>query len=219
MVISALETLLYCLGIFYALIFLGMIGSLMWNRFSGSVRETYTLKLCECLQPQDHLPEMVFPDIQYAFNRRVLIRLLVELSSMLEGVEGRILRLIFHENGLDFHILRECRLHNDYRKINAMSVFIDIPIPDHIQKELSRFFDSQNNELRMVALLVWLNREPETMMDRLAGYPHLLSDRDCANIYSLAQRRSVAYTEAEKLLASSNPSVVRFGERVLRLNA
>ena len=218
MVTTALETLLYCLGLFYSLIILGLFGSFLLNRFSRGIRETYTRKLCECLQPQDHLPDMVFPDIQYSFNRRILIRLLTDLTAMLEGVEGRILRLIFHENGLDFHILRECRIYNDFRKIHAMSVFIDIPIPEGLMKEVSRFMDSQNNELRMVSLLVWLNREPETMLERLSGYPHALSDRDCANIYALAQRRYIPASEAEKLLDSPNLSVARFGKRVLKLN-
>ena len=218
MVATALETLLYCLGLFYALIVLGMVGSLLWGNVSRSVRETYTEKLCQCLQPQNHLPDVIFPDIQYSFNRRVLVRLLTELTTMLEGVEGRILRLIFLENGLDYHILRECRLYNDFRKIHAMSVFIDIPITAGLMKETARFMDSQNNELRMVALLVWLNQEPETMIERLVEYPHELSDRDCANIYALAQRRYVPVTEAEKLVDSANPSVVRFGQRVLKLN-
>lgn len=217
MVARALETLLYCLGVFYSLIVLGLLGSFLWRRFSRGIRETYTRKLCECLQPQDSLPDMVFPDIQYSFNRRILIRLLSDLTAMLEGVEGRILRLIFHENGLDFHILRECRIYNDFRKIHAMSVFVDIPIPDSLMKEVDRFMDSQNKELRMVALLVWLNREPESMMERLAGYPHELSDRSCANIYALAQRRYVSAAEARKLLDSPNLSVVRFGQRVLKL--
>lgn len=218
MVSPALETLLYVLFLFYGLIIISLMGLYFWNRISRSVRETYTRKLCECLQPQDSLPSMVFPDIEYAFNRRVLIRLLVNLTPMLEGVEGRILRLIFHDNGLDRHILQECRFYDDFRKIRSISVFIDIPIPADLMTEFSRFLDSRNNELRMVSLLVWLNQDPPEMLDRLAGYPHELSDRDCANIYALAQRRYIPVAEAEKLIHSPNPSVVRFGRRVLKLN-
>lgn len=87
-----------------------------------------------------------------------------------------------------------------------------------LMTEFSRFLDSRNNELRMVSLLVWLNQDPPEMLDRLAGYPHELSDRDCANIYALAQRRYIPVAEAEKLIHSPNPSVVRFGRRVLKLN-
>lgn len=214
----ALETQVYILLLFYLLIFFSMAGVYFWNRWGKGVRENYTRQLLECLQPQDHLPYLVFPDIEYAFNRRVLIRLLVDLTVVLEGVEGRILILIFNDNGLYRHILRECRYKNDYRKIMAMSVFQDIRIPDYMMEELRRFLDSQNKELRMFSMLVWLNQEPEEMMDRLARYPHELSDRDCANINALAQRRTIFVSEAEKLLDSPNASVCRFGRRVLKLN-
>jgi len=218
MIGPVVETLLYCLGLFYGLIVLGMFGSILWNSHSRSVRQDYVRKLCECLQPQDHLPDMIFPEIQYAFNRRILIRLLTDLSAMLEGVEGRILRLILHENGLDFHVLRECRVFNEFRKIRALSVFVDIPIPDGLMHEISRYMECRNHELRMVVLLAWLNQQPGKLIDRLCGYPHPLTDRDCANIFNLLQRRSVPLTQAEKLLQSENPSVIRFGERVLKLS-
>ena len=217
MVESAIETQVYILVLFYALIAVSMAGIYFRNRLSREVKEIYTQKLCECLQPQDHLPSLVFPDIEYSFNRRILIRLLVDLTVMLEGVEGRILLLIFHDNGLYGHILSECRYNNDHRKIRAMSVFQDIPIPDEVMNELERFLNSRNNELRMISLLVWLNQKPEEMMERLTRYPHELSDRDCANIYALAQRRYVPAMEAVKLLSSSNPTVSRFGKRVLKL--
>ncbi|MDR0954497.1 MAG: hypothetical protein LBM20_03845 [Rikenellaceae bacterium] len=215
---TVFDTLLYCLCFFYGLILLGSIGLYGWRLLSRGVRASYTQKLFECLQPQDHLPSMVFPEIEYAFNRRVLIHLLTRLAPMLEGVEGRILRLIIHDNGLDRQILQDCRYHDDYRKVESLSVFIETPIPEAMMNELHHFLDSPNNELRMVTLLVWLNQEPAQLIERLAGYPHELSDRDCANIYALAQRRNIPVTGVEALTHSPNPSVVRFGRRALKLN-
>ncbi len=108
MVSPALETLVIVLLFFYGLIVVCSVALYGWNRFSSPIREKYTQKLCDCLGPQDRLPSMVFPGIEYSFNRRILIKLLSSLSPMLEGVESRILRLIFHDNVFGFcitHIL------------------------------------------------------------------------------------------------------------------
>lgn len=214
-----LDTLVIVLLLFYGLILISLVGLYVWNRISEPVRETYTQRLCDCLRPQDTLPSMVFPDIEYSFNRRILVNLLSTLSPMLEGVESRILRLIFYDNGLEHHILRECRFQDDLRKIRSLSIFIDFPIPERLMTALSGLLNSRNNELRMVVLLAWLNQEPARIIDRLVEYPHELSDRECANIYALVQRRrDIPTQEAEKLFRSANPSVIRFGYRVLKLH-
>lgn len=215
---TAIETMIYIQVVLWALILLGMTASYCWRKYSRNIKESYTRKLCECLQPQDQLPDVVFPDIQYSFNRRILLQLLSDLSVMLEGVEGRILRLIFHENGLDYHIQTECRLHDDHRKIRALSVFIDIPLPEGQMPELQRFLNSRNNELQMVALLVWLNQKPEEMAIRLSRYPHPLSDRECSNMYALGQRHALPISDVRYLLDSPNPYVRRFGRKVITIN-
>jgi hypothetical protein len=214
---AALETEVYILVMLLGIIFVSLVLLWFWRRQGKGVHEQYTRKLMECLQPRDSLPPLLFPGIEYAFNRRILIRLLSELAVVLAGVEGRILRLIFHDNGLYRHILHECRAGDDYRKVMALSVFQDVPLPEELVGELGRFHDSRNSELRMIALLVHLNGRPGEMMNRLATWPHELSDRDCANIYALAQRCCVPVPEVEKLLTSANPSVVRFGQRVLKM--
>ncbi len=215
----ALHALLWVLVVLYAAIVAGIAGAWLYRRFSRPIRESYTRRLLECLQPGDSLPTTRFPDTEYLFHRRRLIDLLGELSPMLEGVEHRILRLIFYDNDLDRHIVQECRWKNDFRKTRAVSVFVDVPMPDALTDELGRFRDSANLELRMVALLAWLNHDPTELFERLVEHPHPLSDRECANIYSLARRRGVPLGEAEKLLRSENPAVIRFGRRVLKMNA
>ena len=219
MVKAAFETEIIILLLFLGLIFVSMMVVYARNRLAKNVRETYTMKLCECLQPQDSLPDVRFPDIQYLFHRRVLIRLIGDLTVMLEGVEARILQLVFHSNGLYHHILRECRTGNDMQKVRAISVYLDLPIQPNMMVEISRYLDSENHELRMVTLLIWLNMDPAGMIEKLVDYPHTLSDRDCANIYSLFNRRHVAPEEAVKLLESPNPSVLRFGKQVQKLSA
>jgi hypothetical protein len=215
-----LEMQVVILLLFSVMILLSMTGLCCSSRRENRIRESYTRKLMECLQPADRLPDLVFPGIERAFNRRLLIRLLTDLTVVLEGVEGQMLVLIFNENGLYRHILRECRRGSVYRKIMALSVFQDIFIPGYIEKELglSRFLESGHRELRMVALLVWLNQDPPRMMQRLADWRYELSDRDCANIYALAERRCIPVSAAEQLLDSANPSVIRFGQKVLKRN-
>ncbi len=213
-----LGTLVGLLTLLYAVILAEVAVVRLYRRFSGPIREKYTRQLLECLQPGDTLPSTRFPDTEYLFHRRRLIELLGELSPMLEGVEHRILRLIFYNNDLDRHILQECRWKNELRKTRALSVFVDVPMPDELTDELGRFRDSANLELRMVALLAWLNHDPEALFERLAEHPHPLSDRECANIYALARRRGVALEGAGELLRSGNPSVIRFGRNVLKLN-
>jgi hypothetical protein len=82
--------------------------------------------------------------------------------------------------------------------------------------EVSRYLDSENHELRMISLLVWLNMDPDTVAEKLAGYPHTLSSRDCANIFDLFSRRRLPVDDAARLLASSNASVVRLGRYILK---
>lgn len=213
---AAVDTELYILAFFLAVIFVSLAVLYFWRSHGREVEEAYTRKLLECLQPADHLPSLVFPGTEYSFNRRILIRLLSELTVVISGVEGRILRLIFRENRLYTHILCECCSGNNYRKIRILSIFQDIPLPEELSAEVERFHDSRNAELRMISLLIRLNSLPEQMMARLAAWPHKLSDRDCANLYALAERRGVPLNEVEKLLDSTNPSVVRFGQRILK---
>ncbi len=202
----------------YGGIVLGVLGLAGWRRISRPIRENYTRRLLECLQPQESLPVTRFPDTEYLFHRRLLIGLLTGLASSLDGVEYRILRLVFHENGLDRHVLTECRYRDDIHKIRALAVFIDIPMPAELVDELGRFRESRNHELRMTALLAWLNHDSATLFERLAGHSLALSDRECAGIYALARLRGVPLAGAGALLDSCNPSVARFGRRVLKLN-
>jgi hypothetical protein len=135
---------------------------------------------------------------------------------MLEGIEARILRLIFLRNGLFHHILRECRHGDDHRKVRAISVYLDLPIQPDMMVEVSRWLDSENHELRMISLLVWLNMDPATLAEKLVGYPHTLSPRDCANIFNLFITRNLPAGDAARLLSSPNPSVARLGKYILK---
>ncbi len=216
MIRDYLHAQLVLLLLLLVLIFGGLLITHLHRRHGRMIRERYSRKLFDCLEPQERLPDVRFPDIRYAFHRQTLLSLIGELYVMLEGIEARILQLIFRTNGLYHHILRECRQGNDARKVRAISVYLNLPIRPAMMVEVSRYLDSENPELRMISLLVWLNMDPGTMTEKLIGYPHRLSPRDCAHIFDLFVRRCVPGNETARLLSSPNPSVVRLGKYLLK---
>lgn len=216
MIRAGFEAQVAMLGLLLGMIAFRLLVVHLRKQHDRQIRERYSRQLLECLQPNERLPEVRFPDIQYAFHRQTLLRLIGELYVMLDGIEARILRLIFLRNGLFHHILRECRNGSDYQKVRAISVYLDLPIQPDMMSEVSRYLDSENHELRMTSLLVWLNMDPATATEKLVGYPHALSPRESAHIFELFRRRGLPPGEADHLLASPNPSVVRLGRHILK---
>lgn len=218
MLLDFLGVELGILLLFYGLIFFCIIVVHFRNRKIRRVREIYEQKLCNCLEPNEHLPSLDFPGIEDPFNQSILIDLIRELSAMVRGVEGRILLLIFRSNGLFRYTLQKSRYGSDYDRMQVLSVYFDVAVRRSTMREIGRFLKHPNHELRMITLLAWLNMEPDKLVQKLAGYPRKLSRRDYVNIYVLIQRHCIPASQASPLLSSANPSVVRFGQEWIRFN-
>ncbi len=204
------------LALLYGMILLTLAYRIVTGRRRRKISREYLEKLYGCLRPEDHLPCLRFDKIDSRYRQEVLLDLIRHLTGMIRGVEKRILLLIFHTNDLLAYLLRECRYGNDRKRIRAIFLYSSLEIHQSFMGEIVRYIHSRNRELRMVTLLAWLNMEPGKIMDKLIGYPHPLSEREYANIYSLINRHCLPMEQAVVLLGSTNPTVVRFGKMLIK---
>ncbi|MCC8089409.1 MAG: hypothetical protein LIO79_09160, partial [Rikenellaceae bacterium] len=184
----------------------------------SKIYNVYENILISFLKPREELTPMIFPETGKKFNALVLTDILFTMMKKLDGVEAKILTLIFKSNGLTDFVSRRGAKGGVVDLGWALNVFSRFPARISSIFTLGHYMYDSNRDIRMFALIAFFEHDPARIALTLKNYHYKLMPRDYANIYDFAVRNSIDPAIFELLLKSKNRSVVNFGRHLLKLN-
>ena len=158
-----------------------------------------------------------FQKLSNPLNRVVLIGQIYELSQHLFGPQHNQLLKLFRIRKLLKHVLFKLTISGKSDKALYLKLFSTIIINQTLLHKFYKYLFSEHNELRRFAQLSLLNYDPDALKEILHNYPYYLTLWDQIHFLEIIDRRATIPPDFYFYLESSNPSVVIFGLRMIRI--
>ncbi|MFO8233905.1 MAG: hypothetical protein R6U04_00680 [Bacteroidales bacterium] len=159
----------------------------------------------------------IFPGLYSSFNRKILIGQIYSLSQNLFGNKQNKLLKLFRIRRLLKHVLFSIAISGKYKKAVYLKLFSVIIPNKYLDNKFEKYLFSRHHELRRFAQLASLNYNPQSLEKILKDYPYSLTLWDQIHFFEVIDRRSTIPPDFSTYLKSSNPTVILFGLRMIRI--
>lgn len=179
--------------------------------------EKYMNIIADYLIKREQHEYPVFPGLRNALNRGVLIEQIYSLSQNLFGQKQNKLLKLFRIRRLLRHVLFHIAISGKARKAAYLKLFAVIILNRYLKDKFSKYLFTRHSELRRFAQLSCLNYDTNLLQEILHDYPYYLTLWDQIHFFEVIERRGTIPPDFYIYLKSSNPTVIIFGLRMIRV--
>ncbi len=190
---------------------------LVRKRRKKEIGKAYLLLIANYLVDVQQYEYPVFPKLYNRLNRTVLIEHVYNLSKNLFGKKHNKLLKLFRIRRLLRHVLFQITISGKARKATYLKLFSHIILNQALLYKFHKYLFSKHHELRRFAQLSMLNYDIDSLGEILQDYRYYLTTWDQIHFLEVIERRATIPPDFYIYLQSSNPTVVIFGLRMIRI--
>ena len=208
--------MLNAIAIFGAVYILKAIRSYRSKR-KDAIAATYLRLIADYLVNRKQSEYPIFPKLQNALNRNVLIAMIYQLSQDFFGKKQNKMLKLFRIRLLLKHVLFRIAVAPKAVKATYLKLFSVIILNKHLKNKFYKYLFSKHHEVRLFTQLAYLNYQTNHLGKILRDYPYILTTWDQIHFLEVIDRRSTIPPDFYPFLESSNDSVIIFGLRMIRI--